>query len=133
MKTLMRQQHTFDSRLRRFAAALMLALVLLLAGTAAQAAQVTLRWNASPEENIAGYVVHFGTRSGQYDQNIDVGKAQRVTISDLEPGRTYYFAATAYDIYGFSSDVGEELAFTIQNGKRVLAGSNPALNLLVIP
>lgn len=133
MKTIMRQQYTLDSRLRRLAAAFMLAFTLLLAGTAAQAAQVTLRWNASLEENITGYVVHFGTRSGQYDQSIDVGKAQRVTISDLEPGRTYYFAATAYDSYGFSSDAGAELAFSVPAGNATLQGSTPAVNLLVIP
>lgn len=116
MKKMM-QQNLFDSRLRSFAAACALALVLLFAGTAAQAAQLTLRWNASPEPDVAGYVVHFGTRSGQYDQSMDVGKAQRVVVSDLEPGTTYYFCATAYDSYGFASEPSKELSFTVSQSK----------------
>ncbi|EMG38135.1 fibronectin type III domain-containing protein [Desulfocurvibacter africanus PCS] len=98
--------------LRRLAAVCAVMLVMLTAATGAQAAQITLRWNASPEQDVAGYTVHFGTRSGQYDQSIDVGKAQRATISDLEPGTTYYFTATAYDSYGFASNPSEEIVFT---------------------
>lgn len=130
MKTLSRQQHILDSRLRRLAAAFMLAIVLLLAGTAAQAAQLTLRWNASPEENVAGYIVHFGTRSGQYDQNMDVGKALRVTVSDLEPGKTYYFCAVAYDSYGFASEPSKEIAFTVGQNKANTGGASSRMLIL---
>lgn len=98
--------------LRRLAAVCAMLLVLLTAATGAQAAQLTLRWNASPETDVAGYIVHFGTRSGQYDQSVDVGKAQSATINDLEPGTTYYFTATAYDSYGFASNPSEEIVFT---------------------
>ncbi len=115
--------------LRRLAAVCAVMLILLTAVSGAQAAQLTLRWNASPETDVAGYVVHYGTRSGQYDQSVDVGKAQRATITDLEPGTTYYFSATAYDSYGFASNPSEEIVFTA--GKTAGDGSN-ASRLLIL-
>lgn len=114
--------------LRRLAAVCAMLLVLLTAATGAQAAQLTLRWNASPEADVAGYIVHFGTRSGQYDQSVDVGKAQSATIRDLEPGTTYYFTATAYDSYGFASNPSEEIVFTA--GQASGDGTSPRLLLL---
>ncbi len=60
-----------------------------------------LHW--SPVEStseciIAGYKVHYGTASGQYTQEIDVGN---VTAYDLDllalvPTQTYFFAVNAY-------------------------------------
>jgi len=82
---------------------------------AANAAQVTLAWDKSPESNIDGYRVHYGTSSGYYEQNVDVGNHTSCTISGLEEGTSYYFAATAYNTNNVESSLSEELAHTIAN------------------
>ena len=58
--------------------------------------------------SIGGYRVHYGTGSRDYSSTIDVGMADRATISNLDPGRTYYFAVTAYDLSDRESEFSEE-------------------------
>ena len=41
--------------------------------------------------------MHYGTISGVYAYNVNVGNNTSCTISGLEEGTTYYFAATAYN------------------------------------
>jgi hypothetical protein len=80
---------------------------------AAGAAQVTISWDKNPEANIAGYKMHYGTTRGSYDHSVDVGNYTSCTISGLEEGATYYFAATAYVFVNDESGFSEELAYTI--------------------
>ncbi len=61
----------------------------------------------------AGYKVHYGTSSGDYDSIIDVGNYTSCTISSLEEGTTYYFAATAYVSENSESGFSQELTHTI--------------------
>lgn len=63
----------------------------------AQAAQVTLAWTASSSANVGGYHLVYGEASRSYTQEIDVGKQTLYTVTNLEQGRTYYFAVHAYD------------------------------------
>jgi len=81
---------------------------LLAAGTA----QVKLAWDANTDPGIAGYKIHYGTTSGDYDSFIDVGNNTTCTISGLDEGTIYYFAATAYVSGGVESGYSEELAHT---------------------
>jgi hypothetical protein len=71
-------------------------------------AQVTLKWQASSED-VAGYNVHQGTSSRDYDVTLDIGNWRSVTIADLEDSEAYYFAVTAYDLQdnesGYSNEV----------------------------
>jgi hypothetical protein len=83
---------------------------------AASAATVTLAWDKNPEPNLAGYKVHYGTSTGNYDYSVDVGNYTSCTISGLQEGTTYYFAATAYDSNNFESNLSEELAYMIPAG-----------------
>jgi len=78
---------------------------------AAYSAQVTLAWNANTDPNIAGYKIYYGTSSRNYDVSVDLGNFTSCTISDMEEGKTYYFAATAYDIQGNESSFSEEVVF----------------------
>jgi hypothetical protein len=80
---------------------------------AANAATVTLAWAKNSEPDIAGYKMHYGTTSGSYDYSVDVGNYTSCTISGLQEGTTYYFAATAYDTDNFESNLSEEFAYKI--------------------
>ena len=57
---------------------------------------VTVAWDANnPAPD--GYVIYWGTSSGNLTNSHDAGGATQYTIPDLTEGVTYYFAATAYE------------------------------------
>ena len=67
----------------------------------AQARQVTLVWDANTNE-VAGYRLHYGTRSGSYSRQLDVGLVTTATATGLADGTTYFFVINAYNAYGES-------------------------------
>ncbi len=79
----------------------------------ASSAEVTLAWNASSGSDVSGYRIYYGTSSGNYTNNTNVGRYTSCTISSLDTNRTYYFAATAYN------SSGQESAFSNQVSKYV--------------
>jgi hypothetical protein len=105
------------------------AVVLLLSGgpaillqTSAQLAQsapqrmtqsVTLAWNPSPDSNVVGYTVYYGTISQNYTGSVSVGNVSSATISGLVEGTTYYFAAASDDALNQESPLSSETSYTI--------------------
>jgi hypothetical protein len=81
--------------------------------SAAQAASVELEWDPNPEPQLAGYKIYWGTSSGNYASGKNVGNTTVSTITGLEEGKTYYFAATAYDGAGIESDYSNQITYTI--------------------
>jgi hypothetical protein len=77
----------------------------------AEAATVTLAWDSNVDEDLAGYIVYYGTASRDYDYDVDVGEETSCTISGLEEGRNHYFAVTAYDVEGNESQFSEEVSY----------------------
>ena len=75
---------------------LIISLLFFLTGSA-HSAQVTLAWDPNTEPDLAGYRIHYGLLSDQYSSSVDVGNRTSYTLSNLGDGKTYYFAATAYD------------------------------------
>ena len=71
-----------------------------------------LVWNESPDPNVAGYNVYYGTASGQYIGSVQTGPDFVATISGLEQGTTYYFAVTSYDSSGVESGFSQEQTYT---------------------
>lgn len=75
----------------------------------AHSADVTVAWDPNPEPAVRGYVIYYGTSSGNYTQSIDVGNETSCAISGLQAGATYYMAVTAYDDSrnesGFSNEI----------------------------
>ncbi len=69
--------------------------VLLGIPVLAAAESVTIAWDANPEQDLAGYKVHIGTKPGTYTQTIDVGHVTSFTASGLSPGETYFLSVTA--------------------------------------
>jgi len=75
-----------------------------------QVYSVTLAWDApttnvdgSPLTNLAGYWLYYGTASGVFTTNINIGNVTTYTISNLPYG-TYYFAVKAYNSTNNYSD-----------------------------
>lgn len=66
---------------------------------------VELIWKPSPDRDLSGYVVYYGTESGIYfgtDSDLgasplDVGPRTSIVIDGLKNGRVYYFSVAAYD------------------------------------
>lgn len=74
-------------------------------------ANVTLAWDPNLEANLKGYKVYYGSASGNYSFVVDAGHWTSLTISGLEAGKTYYFAATAYGPAGEESGMSDELRY----------------------
>jgi Putative Ig domain/IPT/TIG domain len=85
--------------------------VCLTAGLA-ESAVVTLGWTASPENDVAGYVLSYGTTSGQLTSTIDVGNTTSYTFLIPDPTRVYYLALRAYNTSGLFSGFSNELSTT---------------------
>jgi hypothetical protein len=79
----------------------------------AKAADVTLAWDPNQEPTVAGYKVFNGLASRNYNGTVDVGNWTSCVVSGLEPGKTYYFAAKAYDSAGNESDFSSEIAYAV--------------------
>ena len=77
-------------------------------GTFAFATEVTLAWDPNIEEDLAGYIVYYGTSSRDYTHDVDIGNHTSCTISGFEDGITYFFAVTAYDEDGNESAFSNE-------------------------
>lgn len=101
------------------------------------ASSLTINWNASVSPGVAGYNVYYGTSSGIYSYTLNAGNATSVTIDNLTPGVTYYFAATAYDAYGNQSFLSSEISYVAPNGLTIsqssTSGGSPVLEFPVAP
>jgi hypothetical protein len=73
---------------------------------------VTLRWDANPEADIAGYKVHVGTESGVHPLVIDAGGATAAVLPPVSLGTTYFLAVSAYNSAGVEGPKSEELEVT---------------------
>jgi hypothetical protein len=97
----------------------------------ADAASMTLAWNPNSEPDIAGYKLYYGTVKGTYEFAIDAGKQTSYTIPGLPDGVDYYFAVTAYNVYGFESGFSDE----VSNRKPIAVTISLAsgMNLISLP
>lgn len=91
--------------------------VLLALGSFPQSGRaVTLEWDPSPDAWVAGYAIHYGTASGAYAVRLELGNRTSATITNLTPGTTYYFVATAYTFDGQESLPSNEVSYTVPDG-----------------
>jgi Fibronectin type III domain len=77
-------------------------LLLWLFVAQAPAADVTLTWqdpNNAPAE-VGGYNLYYWQATWEMPQHVSAGKQTTYTARNLEAGKTYYFAITAYDVNG---------------------------------
>jgi hypothetical protein len=83
--------------------------MLLLAVSEAIAGQITLAWDPS-EDTVAGYTIYYGTQSGSYSGQVDVGNQTSATVPGLTSGVRYYFAVKAYSSSGLFSAASNEVS-----------------------
>lgn len=67
-------------------------------------------WNKNREADLAGYRLHRGLISRQYEVHTDCKKDTVVKISGLAYETRYFFAATAYDSAGNESAYSNEIS-----------------------
>jgi hypothetical protein len=88
--------------------------LLMLLQTSAFADQsVTFGWDENTDPNIVGYNIYYGTSSQDYTNVVSVGNVTSATISGLQEGVTYYFAATSYDSMDQESVTSPEIVYTV--------------------
>ena len=82
---------------------------LLCAARTAAGATVTLMWDPSPGEDVAGYIVYYGLSSGQYTVSVDVG-SQTSFQQDINSTYRYFFAVRSYTAAGVQSAFSPEVS-----------------------
>jgi hypothetical protein len=87
------------------------ALILFQYTPLVHAAEVTLAWDPNGDPDLAGYRIYYGFSTRNYVSDVDIGNNTSCTLSNLEAGRVYYLAATAYDTKGDESDFSNEVIF----------------------
>lgn len=95
-----------------------LALIVLALPDACLSAQVTIAWDGNAEPEVIGYRLHYGSASSTYSSHSDAGSQTACTLSGLQAGSTYFFAATAYDAYGNQSQYSTEITFTVPSASQ---------------
>lgn len=76
-------------------------------------ANVTFRWTANREPDLAGYKIYVGRASGTYNfpgSPFQIGAVTSYTIPNLPKGQTYFFALSAYDSAGNESVLSAEIS-----------------------
>jgi hypothetical protein len=62
---------------------------------------------------VVGYALYCGTATGEYAERLDVQNTLTCTISNLNPGSTYYFVVTAYTAGQVESLPSNEVAYAV--------------------
>ncbi len=89
---------------------------------------VELKWRASPDSDLGGYLVYYGEARGEYfgedaaagPSPLDVGNRTSIVVDGLRNGTLYYFCIAAYDrasprhIGEFSREVSARPARTVR-------------------
>lgn len=78
-----------------------------------QGARVTLEWDKCSHPLIQGYRIYYGTASGIYTDQVEVSGVNNTTatVTGLQLGTTYYFAATSFTRTR-ESDYSQEIDYT---------------------
>lgn len=92
----------FISRAIRFAPVLIASVV--LGAQVSHAGRLHLAWDPSPDADLQGYKLFYGTSPGNYSSQVDVGNATDYVMTGLTECSRYYFSAKAYDLTGNLSD-----------------------------
>ena len=77
------------------------------------AAAVEVSWVGNSETDLAGYKIYYGIQPGTYTSTINAGKVTTATINNLETGKTYYVAMSAYDTSNNESVKSAEVSISI--------------------
>jgi hypothetical protein len=87
-----------------------LTLVILL-GTASRLSAQTVMWDANSEPDVAGYILYYGSSSGAYSNQVDVGNRTSYNLN-IDWSRNWFFAVQAYSTAGATSPLSVEAQWT---------------------
>jgi hypothetical protein len=100
-------------------------LIGLFAGNVAKAvSNVSLQWAPNTDPSVVGYNVYYGGSSRSYTNSIPAGNVTNTVVDGLVEGKTYYFAVTAYDLFGDESDYSEETVYIVPGFLTLNLGQN---------
>jgi Fibronectin type III domain len=74
---------------------------------------IRLAWDKSPDENVPGYQILFGTQPGNYSRSVDVRNQTTAKLTGLERATKYYVVVTALDAQGNQSGPSNELEIVV--------------------
>jgi hypothetical protein len=77
------------------------------------ATSLKLAWDPSPDTSVTGYRLYYGTSGGSYTNVVDAGNRTDYTVTGLDAGTTYYFAATAYTGAGDESTFSNVTSYSL--------------------
>ena len=89
--------------------------VLVSSAKLASASSLTIGWDPNSEPDLQGYILLWGTVSGDYTNEIDVHDVTLTTVSKLTAGVKYYFAVKAYNTAGEESLPSAEVSAIAQS------------------
>ena len=98
---------------------------LLFGSPACWAQKIALTWDTSSDGNVSGYVLYYGTVSGNYTSRTDLGTNTMAVVSNLNAWTTYYFAVTDYNFTGVESPPSSEIIFTIPATLNMTTSATP--------
>jgi uncharacterized protein YodC (DUF2158 family) len=91
-------------------------IVSLAWASAANAATLTVAWDASAGQDVAGYILYWGTQSGGQNQSFDVGNQLSAQVTGLSNGTRYYLVVRAYSSTGALSGPSTEASGVTATG-----------------
>lgn len=79
-----------------------------------------LSWSKVEDSSVSSYKIYYGKNrrngdcpDGGYEKSKEVGNIGEYTLSDLEPGETYYFSVSA------KNSAGKESCFSDEMNKKI--------------
>lgn len=85
---------------------------------------IFLIWDQSKDQKIKGYNLYYSSTSGRYLQRRPVGNVNQYELANLQNGKTYFLAITAYDYNDRETDYSDEIRITVGDPN---SSSNPIL------
>jgi hypothetical protein len=85
---------------------------LYLAKSSVPGSGVSLVWDPSPDTNVVGYFLCWGTASGLCTNQLNAGNATMVTVHCFTTNAVYYFNVVAYNAIGQPADPSNEVQYS---------------------
>jgi PKD repeat protein len=73
--------------------------LLCLSSFSVDAGEITLAWDP-PSTEYGGFILAYGTTSGNYAYRLNIGRRTSYTVSGLDADQVYYFAVKTYSTTG---------------------------------
>lgn len=89
---------------------------------------VNVSWTPSPDNDVYGYVVYYGTQSGAYNNSAYFYGATQGLITGLSGGTTYYFAVAPIDSFGVEAIASGEVACAVPTAQPIVLQAQAVAN-----